>query len=174
MMWKEVQILRKLLMSAISVALTLVSLEIAIRIVNPQDPSFWDSSAFRRVAKESPYLENIPGGHATFTGVSVAINSLGLRGAEVSIPKPAGTIRIVSVGDSIAFGYGIPVNDTYGNVLERRLNENGGSAHYEVLNGGIIGGSLADYQHLLDQKAAQLQPDVVIIGVTLNDIFVYS
>src|SRR5260370_1025014 len=78
-----------------------------------------------------------------FIGVPVAINSLGLRGDEVSVPKPPRTIRIVAVGDSITFGYGIPVEDTYAKILERCLNQGVfGGARYEVLNGGTLGGSL--------------------------------
>ena len=120
-------------------------------------------------------MENIPYGTARFVGVPVTINSDGLRGEEISTPKPPHTTRLVAVGDSITFGYGIPVEDTYAKVLEKRLNANASALmRYEVLNGGTLGGSLGDYLHFLNQKAERLQPDVVLIGVSLNDILVYS
>ena len=120
-------------------------------------------------------MENIPHGSANFIGVPVTINRDGLRGDEISTPKPPNTVRVVAIGDSITFGYGIPIEDTYGKVLERRLNEKAPDrTRYEVLNGGTLGGSLGDYFHFLKQKAEVLQPDIVLIGLTLNDILVYS
>jgi lysophospholipase L1-like esterase len=160
----------------LSVCATLTLLEIGIRIVKPQDLEFWDSHAFRRIQSTAPhFVENIPHGQANFIGVPVAINSYGLRGGEIGVPKPENTVRILVIGDSITFGYGIPVESTYVKVLERFLNADAaGKTQYEVLNGGTLGGSLSDYHHLLTQKAATLQPDMVLVGLNLNDIVVYS
>jgi len=160
----------------VSVCATLTLLEIGIRIVKPQDLEFWDSQSIRRILGTTPhFVENIPHGHANFIGVPVTINSYGLRGGEISTPKPPNTVRIVVVGDSITFGYGIPVESTYVKVLEKRLNNNApGKTHYEVLNGGTIGGSLSDYYHFLSQKTEVLQPDMILVGLALNDILVYS
>ena len=159
-----------------SVCTTVLLLEIGIRIASPQDLGFWDSDSFRRLQTTAPhFVENIPHGKANFIGVPVAINSLGLRGDEISVPKPPRTVRIVAVGDSITFGYGIPVEHTYAKLLEKRLNESVASrTRYEVLNAGTLGGSLGDYLHFLNQKANVLQPDIVLIGLSLNDILVYS
>ena len=170
------RLLKQVGISVVSVGVTLLLLEIGIRIASPQDLGFFDSQSFRRIQSTAPhFVENIPHGRARFIGVPVAINSLGLRGDEISVHKPPNTIRIVTVGDSITFGYGIPVEDTYAKVLERRLNEGvAGGTRYEVLNGGTLGGSLGYYLHFLNQKAEQLQPDIVLIGLSLNDILVYS
>jgi lysophospholipase L1-like esterase len=160
----------------VSVCATLTLLEIGIRIVKPQDVEFWDSQSIRRILGTTPhFVENIPHGHANFIGVPVTINSYGLRGGEISTPKPPNTVRIVVVGDSITFGYGIPVESTYAKVLEKRLNDNApGKTQYEVLNGGTVGGSLSDYYHFLSQKTELLQPDMILVGLALNDILVYS
>jgi len=162
--------------SLLSLCVTLILLEIGFRLVSPQDPGFWDSQSIRRLIPTTPhFVENIPNGRADLTGVPVAINSYGLRGDEVTLPKPPRTFRIVAVGDSITFGYGIPVSDTFVKILERRLNERAhGEARYEVLNGATLGGALNDYYHFLSQKAAILQPDMILIGLCLNDILVYS
>ena len=170
------RLLANLAISATSLCATLLLLEVGIRIVHPQDLGFWDSSSFRRILTTSPhFVENIPLATATFTGVPVAIDSDGLRGEEITTPKPPHTIRVLAVGDSITFGYGVPVEDTYAKVLERRLNKaNAGQPRYEVLNGGTLGGALSDYLHFLNEKAEKLQPDIVLIGLCLNDILVYS
>ena len=170
------RLLLNLSLMILSIGATLALLEIGVRIAKPQDLEFWDSSAFRRLEVTSPhFVENIPNGRATFSGVPVAINSLGLRGDEITITKRPNTIRILVVGDSITFGYGIPVESTYAKVLERLLNTDAtGTTHYEVLNAGTLGGSLSDYHHLLSLKAEPLQPDIVVVGLNLNDIVVYS
>jgi lysophospholipase L1-like esterase len=172
--------LRRLLahlgVSVVSVCATLLLLEVGIRIISPQDLGFWDSHSFRRLQSTVPhFVENIPRGSTKFIGVQVRINRDGLRGDEISTPKPPHTVRLVAVGDSITFGYGIPVEDTYEKVLEKRLNEKApNGTRYEVLNGGTLGGSFGDYLHFLKQKAEILQPDIVLIGLCLNDILVYS
>jgi lysophospholipase L1-like esterase len=170
------RLLKHLGICVVSICVTLLLLEAGIRIASPQDLGFWDSHSFRRLQSTAPhFVENIPRGRALFIGVPVAINSLGLRGEEIAVPKPPNTIRIVAVGDSITFGYGIPVDDTYAKALERRLNERvPDGMRYEVLNGGTLGGSLSDYLHFLNQKAEVIQPDVVLISLCLNDILLYS
>jgi len=159
-----------------SVSITLLGLEFGIRLFSPQDLGYFDSRSFRRNVSTSPhFVENIPNGKANFLGVPVVINSLGLRGGEIRTPRPPNTVRILTVGDSITFGYGIPLEATYSKVLEKLLNQPPSPvAQYEVLNGGTLGGSLGDYFHFLTQKAETLQPQIVLIGLCLNDIFVYS
>jgi hypothetical protein len=163
--------------AVLSVFLALSLLEVSIRIFKPRELEFWDSSSFRRLRVLPPhFVENIPNGRATFIGVPVAINSYGLRGGEVAIPKPPHTSRILVVGDSITFGYGVREEDTYPQALERLLNANTSDSgdRYEVLNGGTLGGSLSDYHHFLTEKARVLQPSIVVVGLALNDILVYD
>jgi len=53
----------------------------------------------------------------------VHINSHGTRGADFSVEKPAGTLRILSLGDSRTFGWGLTDEQTYSRRLERLLQE---------------------------------------------------
>ena len=53
----------------------------------------------------------------------VHINSLGTRGPEFAAEKPAKVIRILSLGDSRTFGWGLPDEATYSRRLERLLQE---------------------------------------------------
>src|SRR5215831_14293568 len=95
--------------AGMSVMFTLLLLELGVRVSLPQPVSFYDGSKIRRISSSPPWLpENIPNGrNDSFTGVPVRINSLGLRGEEVTTSKPAHTVRIIGVGDSIAFGFGV-------------------------------------------------------------------
>ncbi len=53
----------------------------------------------------------------------VHINSHGTRGPEFAAEKPANTIRILCLGDSRTFGWGLPDEKTYSRQLERMLQE---------------------------------------------------
>src|SRR5262245_60753707 len=103
--------------------LALLALELAVRVALPQDAGFFDGSAIKRPsARPGLRYELIPGSRTTnYVGVPVSVNRLGLRDREVSVPKPAGTFRILGVGDSVTFGYGVRVEDTYLRILEDRL-----------------------------------------------------
>ncbi len=59
----------------------------------------------------------------------VHINSQGTRGTEFETPKPAGTFRILSLGDSRTFGWGLSDNDTYSRRLEQLVGELVGREH---------------------------------------------
>jgi hypothetical protein len=133
--------LAPVVISLVSICATVMLLEIAIRIIKPQDIGFWDSHSIRRLQNTPPhFVENIPHARADLFGVQVSINSYGLREDEISVPKPPHTFRLLAVGDSITFGYGVPVEETYVKVLEKRLNENAPvTIRYEVLNGGTVG-----------------------------------
>src|SRR5262249_22831040 len=51
------------------------------------------------------------------------VNSLGLRGPEIVFEKPAGTTRLVALGGSFVFGWGVVDADTWTTRLEHKLRE---------------------------------------------------
>lgn len=80
--------------------------------------------------------------------------------------KRADTFRIIALGDSLTYGYGIAQEDTYSSVLEKELS---GSFRVEVLNLGVSGAQSEDVYGILKKQASLLQPDLVFYGVCLND-----
>ena len=63
-----------------------------------------------------------------FKKAHVRTNSQGMRGTrEYSLEKPPGTFRIVGIGDSNLFGWGVAEGEPYLQILERRLGELAGS-----------------------------------------------
>lgn len=148
----------------------LLILEVGIRLVAPQNVRFFDDSDLRLNA-----WEFIP--HAKrndYIGVPVQINNVGLRGHDIAVPKPDGVYRIVALGDSITFGYGVPNERTFPQVLELLLNQNlATSTHYEVVNAGVPGTGLSYYEYFVRKRTSQLKPDLILICMALNDITVY-
>ncbi|MGD0964987.1 MAG: SGNH/GDSL hydrolase family protein [Candidatus Acidiferrales bacterium] len=113
-----------------------------------------------------------PGSHQeSYVGAPVVINNLGLRGRDTSIAKPPGVFRIIGVGDSITFGYGVRAEDTFLQVLERDLNASAPAGmRYEVINAGVPATGLEYYTHFIEHQAPALQPDLILVCMALNDI----
>jgi hypothetical protein len=109
----------------------------------------------------------------TFRGRPVRTNGFGLRGDECTLRKPAKTFRIVGIGDSHMFGWGVGQNETYMHLAEQRLNAGAaaepGGRHYELLNFGVPGYNtvmeVATYEH----RAMEFQPDLVLLHFVGND-----
>lgn len=55
-------------------------------------------------------------------GVLVTTNTWGLRDREYSWLKSPGVDRIAVIGDSVAFGWGLKIEDTFSELLEVQLN----------------------------------------------------
>lgn len=102
------------------------------------------------------------------------INALGFRGSMPIVPKPAGTIRILCLGDSGTFGWAMNDDETYPAFLETELNrwaqERGRMVRFDVVNAGVNGyttfQSVEQYKILEDQ----LDPDIVTIAAGRNDL----
>lgn len=98
----------------------------------------------------------------------VQTNGDGFRNeAEVDDKK----IRILAVGDSFTFGPYVANEDTWPSWLEAILNARlFPSASVQVLNAGIAGYTIEDELAYIRDKGPRLNPDLVILGVSANDI----
>ena len=97
------------------------------------------------------------------------INADGFRDREYAVGKSDG-IRIVALGDSVTFGRGVPLENTYAKVLEDLLNrEDRDGPPYEVLNLGVGGYNSRKQLELYKTKGRKYQPDLLVIGFVLND-----
>lgn len=93
-------------------------------------------------------------------------NSDGFRTKELE-PKARGASRIVTLGDSSTFGWGVNEAYTYQQLLEDRLADLGGNV--EVLNLGISGHTSRHGRAVFDRYARDLEPDLLIISFGAND-----
>lgn len=113
-----------------------------------------------------------PGTSATYRRreytVRVEVNSLGMRDPERPALPPAGSRRVLALGDSFLEGYTVPLEQT---VTRRTEAELGRACPTEVLNGGVAAYSTdQEYLWYLDRGRA-LRPDVVLVFLYYNDIF---
>lgn len=101
-------------------------------------------------------------------GQPVRINRAGLRGAEVGAPADADGERILVLGDSVVFGVSVADDETFPARLQVEL-ERGGDWRGKVLNGGVPGYNTESEAAWFDAMADVLQPQRVLLGVSLND-----
>jgi len=95
----------------------------------------------------------------------VRINSQGLRGPEFDPDKPADVLRVLSLGDSRTFGWGLADAETYSRRLGSLLQEKIGAARrVEVLNAGVNAWSYPQMLVYFRNVAARYQPDWVILA----------
>jgi lysophospholipase L1-like esterase len=95
-------------------------------------------------------------------GIAYEINADGFRGRAVA-PAPApGTFRIVVLGASTTFGFGVNEGETWPARLERILNERGGP-RVEVLNLAVNGYNPYNEAALLADRGLAYQPDLVLV-----------
>lgn len=95
----------------------------------------------------------------------VRINAHRTRGGEFSTVKPAGTLRIISIGDSRTFGWGLREEETYSARLQKHLQERfGATKKIEVINAGVNAWSFPQMTAFVRAYALAWQPDLVILG----------
>jgi len=96
-------------------------------------------------------------------------NSLGFRDDEFPVHKPPGEFRAIALGDSFTWGCGVLLEHTWPQVVERHLREGGKPA--QVINGGFAAGfTPARFDRWMHDHGSLLQPDLVVVGLCLNDL----
>ncbi len=100
----------------------------------------------------------------------IVTNSLGFREPHLPSQKPAGTRRIVVVGDSFAFGYGVAEAEAFPRQLESVLLDTDPGSRWEVINLGVPGADPVTYMYHLRETGLAYAPDVVVIAVMANDV----
>lgn len=134
------------------------------------DIEMWKyATAIKRIAADPARgHEHTPGTAAHLMGHDVTISGQGLRNREVAAAKPADTTRIMMLGDSIVFGWGVAQDKTMSVELERDLAA-GGFGPVEVINTGVGNYNTAMETAYFLGAGAALQPDIVVLNYFVND-----
>lgn len=175
------------LLSVVSVVITLLVIEIGFRIAayytevktlaslqaeSPADLQGQEVSLGRMIRlNPNPRIiyELIPNLSVRFKDQPLSINASGFRGQEIPIEKNVRTLRIVGIGDSIMFGWGVQEHETYLALLTQKLNANAQGFVWEAINTGVPGYNTWMEVETLKQKGVRYQPDIVILNYVGND-----
>ncbi len=173
------RILNNALLNTLLFVCTLgVSLVMAEGILRWVDP--WGVSQFREarlyfaratVTSEQEHLGYVhkPSFQGTIVGVPVKINPRGLRDRDLPYENTGSMFRILCLGDSVTFGWGIPEKDTFVQRLETLLNRDETPERFQVINAGVGGHNTRQEAALYAAETQKYGADLVLLFFTIND-----
>ncbi len=124
----------------------------------------WDSHPDPEVARVlQPGLDGALG---------VKSNRFGLREREFEVPKPAGVVRVVLLGDSFVYGYSVEAEQRLGAHLEQWLSQNARleGSRLQVLHVGVGSWNLRSECAWMLRALSLVQPDLVVHFAMSNDL----
>lgn len=149
---------------------TLCICEFLVRILDLGPKSVIRIQSFHLVDNPRIVYDLIPGG-PTEDGI---LNNQGFKDEDFLERKPAHTVRIAMLGDSITYGLLVSKGKTFSDQLELLLNERarlqGNTMHYAVMNFGVSGYNLIAEVETLKTKVLQYDPDIVVLNLFHNDL----
>lgn len=165
----------KILLVLMSIALSLLMLEIGLRVY---------LTSFGTDSQRVLYLYNREQLNAfgqRFTGAAYVNylpastheqhNALGYRGDDIQQPKPDGIYRVVALGGSTTYGEFIPqAEDAYPAQLQTLLRTEYDHEQVEVINAGVPGYTTYGTFVNFAMRVLDLNPDMVIVYHAVNDI----
>lgn len=159
------------------VVLTLAGTEFILRTVNPLGTDYlFEAPKYFKIMKSDPIYAYIhrAGTNDNFQGVDVRINSEGFRGQDFAIQKDKDTYRILLLGDSVVFGWGVKEEDSLASQLKPILKEKGfkeaTSKKVEILPIGVGSWNTRTQYEFMKERGIDYQADLVIWLIVANDL----
>jgi hypothetical protein len=156
----------RLLLMLVPVFLMLGVLEIFLRVAGPptgHDPTADDGFVAAVPSAELGWIfpaDTTGTFRSSGRNTPLTTNAWGLRSGPVS---DADTTRLLILGDSSAFGWGVETGDSFGALLGRELG-------VEVVNGAIPGYSIYQQVRMFEYVTARTDVDAVVATISLaND-----
>ncbi len=172
---------RKLLFAVIAMLSGLVfatvTVEASLRVFDPlgldHEPTLmryrkealifsWQETPIDQIDLDGSLYRHKPSLDLDLGSFRLTTNSLGFRGPEIAPQKPEGTFRVLVLGDSVAFGWGVNDEVTFLRRFEGELREGTGKP-IEVVNTGHPKYDSTQQHALLRDEGLQLQPDLVML-----------
>ena len=97
-------------------------------------------------------------------------NSLGFRGAEVSIEKPNDIYRIFMVGGSTTYSVLVPDDQTIPVLTQKLIEQEKIPFEIEMINAGISGADSFNEIDVITQQLIKYEPDLIIVYDGWNEV----
>lgn len=120
-------------------------------------------------AMRHAFLPSLPAALKDTPQWEISTNSEGFRDAEFPGEKPASVFRVLCLGDSWTFGSNVGQDEAYPQRLRTLLRSQFPGAHFEVLNLGVLGYASYNGKKLLETRALDLEPDLVVLAFAMNE-----
>jgi len=100
-----------------------------------------------------------------YFSVSVSISAQGLRDKAYPFERVEGKRRLLVLGDSFGWGFGVEQSEIFSEVLERNHPE------WEIINASVSGYGTDQEFLYLKERGFQFKPDVVLVLFFENDFY---
>ena len=158
---------KNLLLIVCSLLIVLVISELFLRIAGYKVVTFYPFSGFHQFDADLGWTQ-IPGHEAVFQGrefkVNIKTNSHGYSDKDYPFTKPAGSERVVVLGDSFTWGWGVEQEEIFCEVAEKNLER------VEFINLGQTAYSTAQEYLLFKKLGMKFSPNFTILAFGPNDI----
>jgi lysophospholipase L1-like esterase len=171
------KIIKNLVVLIVTLIICLIGLELAVRVIYPRvNVSVLDKEVFIEddllgyKLKPNVNIDKVVLGQKYAT----RSNKMGLRNdADYDNKIHKNVLRILGLGDSVAYGFGVNIEETYLKALEAKLNltlkKRKKSA--QVINAAFPGWGIAQELLFLKSQGLEYQPDIVLVGFVSDDIY---
>jgi lysophospholipase L1-like esterase len=150
-----------------AVAVTLGALEVALRVLDLRTATYHAIAGFTVNDPELGW-KLAPARETVFRGahfeVHVSQNAEGLRDRHYPYERDPGRRRILVLGDSVVWCWGVEQAECFTERLEAALRDT------DVINAGVPGYSTAQEMLFYEREGRRYHPDVVLLVVVPNDL----
>lgn len=167
---EKMRLYRERIMCLFFACAVLIGLEFLSRLVVPYQDNV---GQILKILQQDSVLfwRQKPNLSLSFQNTQVKTNSFGLRNRNIQAKKAEEVFRIICLGASPTFGWGVDSEDAYPYQIERLLREKyGSSKRIEVINAGNIGYSSYQGLNFLKKDILKFSPDLITVSYVINDV----
>lgn len=167
-----------ILLLLISLCFSIFFIEILLRLFYPQISICKINYEWRSDDPVLPYVPK-PNYHGRMIlknqlNVDFTTNSGGFRNLkDYAIEKPKNAKRIIFIGDSFVFGWGVKDDEVFTYLLENNFNKKSKNTKVEIINAAVYGYDIDEYRILFD-RILKYEPDIIFLGYCLENDFNFT
>ncbi len=163
-------VLARLGLLAASAVVAALLAEMGVRLLLPQSIEPFRFEQLHGITVPASRLQDrhqVPG----LFDVGVTVNAQRFRTEkEFSLQPAAGVTRVVALGDSFTFGWGVEKEQSFPAQLEAILRQRAGPDGVEVINAGMVGSGTAEQAIYYDVYLKDFHPQAVVLLLNLADL----
>ncbi len=156
----------------ISAIIALVGTEIGLRVFNPWGIDYFHVLPYHMQGMvDHPQLGYVHPKSVSYElgANTVILNTHGLRDEEIPYAKPPDENRVLVLGDSVTFGWGVTQGESFADRMEPLLRARTGKK-WQAINAGVNGYNSEQEATFFRIDGLRYAPDIVVLVYVYNDV----
>ncbi|MFP4380507.1 MAG: SGNH/GDSL hydrolase family protein [Candidatus Sumerlaeia bacterium] len=154
-----------------SLVFSLLALEALFRIFDPLGAVYHREIEvhFRHTVPDPDFgMIHPPNTKGRSQGADYRINNEGFRGPDIPAQKAPDEKRLIILGDSIVFSWGVDEDKTFWSLIQQKLRE--ANRNWRVIPIGILGWNTRNEYEYMKKRGFELEPDAILLLILPNDV----